>query len=533
VRRKVFTLALAAVVAASAFAAAATQGARTAGRDTLVMAVQELGTTVDPKIYQAASVTILQATQEPLVFYTQRRVPGSDVVVFNPTGFTGGVAQSWTLDPKYRFITMTLRKGVKSPYGNELTSADVKWTVDRNVALKDLGAGFMFGQANIDPANPVTVIDKYRFRWNLKGPSPNLLRGLNFHWEAPFDSTEAKKHATDKDPWAEDWLATHTASFGPYNLTQYTPGQSATLDVNPNYYAGAVAIKRIVMRVVPDPGNRQQLLQSRAVQYAPDIPRVQLAQLQKSGAFKVQCGRSTRMLYIVMNTKIKPWDNRALRQAVAYAIPYDAIEKQAYKGTASIASGPVSPLFGALHDGSTWKYKYDPAKAKQLFAQSGLGNQQVTLQYSISNPGPENAQVAIIVQNALKAIGMNVQLDQATSDASYFADLLAKKIPFGLGGTAPFMADAGYQLFNTGPGPSGFANYTDPQFIAQVNAANRLVDAKFRVRALRRAQVYWNRDVPMVPVAEPNYCVAMDKGLTGFNIQSTGFPLMRMVHWTS
>jgi len=157
----------------------------------------------------------------------------------------------------------------------------------------------------------------------------------------------------------------------------------------------------------------------------------------------------------------------------------------------------------------------------------------VTLQYSLSNPGPENAQVAVIVQNALKAIGMNVQLDQATSDASYFADLLAKKVPFGLGGTAPFVADAGYQLFNTGPGPSGFANYTDPQFVAQVNAANRLIAQKDRVNALRRAQVYWNRDVPMVPIAEPNYCVAMTKSLTGFNIQPTGFPLLKTFKYTS
>lgn len=529
--RKVFSLALVVLVAVAASAAATSQGA-SPKRDTLVIALQELGTSIDPSTYQASSMTLLQATLEPLVFYAMRNVAGSPVEVFDPDKFTPGAVQSWSIHPRYRSVTMTLRRGVKSPFGNELTSADVKWTIDRNLATRSLGGAFMFGQANVNATSPITVLDRYRFRWNLNGPSPNLMRGIAFHWEAPLDSTEVKKHATERDPWASEWLATHTASFGPYNVTQYTPGQSATLEANPNYYAGVPAIKRIVMRVVPDPGNRQQLLQSGAIQYAPDIPRVQLSQLARNRAVKVEYGRSTRMLYLLMNTKTKPWDNRTLRQAVAYAIPYEQINRQVYRGTASLTRGPVSPLFGILHDPKTWKYTYNPERAAQLVRESGVGNVSASLQYSLSNPGPENAQVAIVIQNALRAAGLNVQLDQATSDASYFADLLGKKIPFGLGGTAPFIPDAGYQLFNTGPGPSGFANYTDPQFVAQVNAANRLVTRRDRIKALRRAQVYWNRDVPMVPILEPNYGVAMHPQLDGFNIQPTGFPRLALFRWT-
>lgn len=527
------TLAAALVAALAAITATGSPGAPAAKRDTLVIALQELGTTIDPRTYQAASMTLLQATLEPLVYYGMRTVKGYSVPVFDPQTFTPGAARSWVIDPKQRFMTMTLRRGVKSPYGNELTTADIKWTVERSIATKSFGGAYMFAQANIDPANPITVIDKYRFRWNLKGLSPNLLRGIAFHWESPFDSTEAKKHATEQDPWAQEWLATNSASFGPYHVTQFTPGQSATLEANPNYYGGAPPIKRIVMRAVPDPGNRQQLLQSGAVQYAPDIPRVQLAQLAKNKNVKVEYGRSTRMLYLLMNTKMKPWDNRTLRQAVAYAIPYEQINKQVYKGTATLASGPVSPLFTRYHDPKTWKYKYDPAKAKELLQKSGVGAVNATLQYSLSNPGPETAQVAIIVRNALKAIGLEVQLDQATSDAAYFAGLIAKKVPFGFGGTAPFIADAGFQLFNTGPGGSGFADYTDPQFVAQAVAANRVIEPKSRYRAIHRAQVYWNRDVPEVPILEPNYGVAMHPDLFGFNVQHTGFPLLKLFRWTA
>jgi hypothetical protein len=57
------------------------------------------------------------------------------------------------------------------------------------------------------------------------------------------------------------------------------------------------------------------------------------------------------------------------------------------------------------------------------------------------------------------------------------------------------------------------------------------VKPRDRITALRRAQVYWNRDVPMVPILEPNYGVAMHPKLDGFNIQSTGFPRLSLFRW--
>lgn len=537
-RRKLSILTIAAVSAVAAALAGsvtASQGSPVKARDTLVMAVQELGTTQDPKTYQAASMIVLQGTQEPLVAYKFRTLKDSDDPVFDAGKFEGGVVQSWGIAPDGKSINMTLRKGVKSIFGNTLTTADVDWTTKRNIALKTLGAGFTFGQTGIDPANPLTIIDAQKFRWNLKNPSPNLLRGLAFHWESPFDSTEAKKHATDSDPWASDWLSTHSASFGPYSIESYVPGQSATLVANPNYWAGKPPLKKIVIRVVPDPGNRQQLLERGVVQLVPDLPRVQLAKLAGNKKVKIENVRSTRMLYLVTNNKSKPFDNRLVRQAMAWAVPYADIVKQAYKGTATVVSGPVSPLFTDFHIAKLWRYKTDLAKAKALLTQAGYPSGfSVALQYSLSNPGPENAQVAVLIQAALKKIGVTVELQQATSDAVLFADLLAKKVPFGLGGTAPFIPDAGYQLYNTGSinAPSAFGAYDNPEFESIMLAANSTTDPTARARALSAAQALWARDIAMVPILEPNVALAMDPKLTGYRGQPTGFPFLRYFAFT-
>lgn len=535
--RKVFVLAVAALVAVAGVLAMTAQASQQATKDTLVMGVQEIGTTMDTTTYQSTMMTIFQATQEPLLHYALKTVKGSNIPVFdaNAAKMVGGVVKSWTIAPDGKSITMNLRQGVKSNYGNELTTADVEWTVKRNIFYKNLGAGFAFGQAAIDPANPITVLGKYTFRFNLTLHSPLLEKILAFHWEAPFDSVEAKKHATDSDPWAATWIATHSASFGPYYLTSYQPGVSATLQANPNYYGTKPAIKRIVMRVIPDPGNRQQLLQSGSVQLVPDLPRVQLTKLKTDKRVAVNFARSSRMLFLYGNVKFKPFDNPLVRQALAYAVPYDEIMKTAYQGTGTQGHGPISPLL-QFHRADLWKYTTDVAKAKALLTRAGYPNGfDVTLQFSLSNPGPENAQVAILVQAALKNVGINVKLDQATSDAAYFADMLAKKIPFGMGGTAPFVPDAGYQLGNIGTttAPSGFSAFSLKEFDELVTGSIQTIDTKKRANLLYRAQAMWNFYVPMVPIAEPNYGIATAPNVTGWNIQPTGFPRLGLLQYTS
>ena len=518
--------------------AGSTPKATAAASQTLAMAVDELGTTLDPEVFQLASIVPLQATEEPFDYYGQRTLKdpkGHPVQVFNPTSIVGGAAKSWKLIPG-KSLTMTLRKGVVSPYGNELTTADVKWTLDRNIALGPavLGGAFFSSVSGVNEKDPITIINKYVFRWNLTAVNPNLLRALNLHFETPFDATEAKKHATKQDPWAKTWLATHTAFFGPYNVTAFVPGQSMTLQANPHYYAGEPPIKTIVMRAIADPATRAELLQSGAVQYAIGIPRASLIHLATNPKLKVLYGPATTMLYLLMNTKVAPWSNRLVRQAVAWALPDQQINQEAYDGTATLAHGAVSPLLNYYFP-KTWPYTYNVARAKAVLAKAGFPHGfTAKMEYDLTNPGPEDAQVAIAIQSALKAIGINIVLAQQPSDAAYFAQLLLKKIPFGLAGTAPFVGDAGYQLFNSADAASGFANYNEnKQFNADVTKALSMQDGPARAKVLEQAEADWAQDVPMVPVLEPNYGAAMASNLSGFNVQNTGLPRLAFFRFTS
>src|SRR5262249_10421242 len=120
----------------------------------------------------------------------------------------------------------------------------------------------------IDPKNPITVINPKTFKLNVKTPNSLTLVSLagGDYFQVILDSTEAKKHATASDPWAKDWMTSHSASFGAYNVTSFTPASELRETVNPNFW-GKAKISNVILRVVPDPGNRLQLIKTGQVNY--------------------------------------------------------------------------------------------------------------------------------------------------------------------------------------------------------------------------------------------------------------------------
>src|SRR6185436_14112776 len=111
-----------------------------------------------------------------------------------------------------------------SPFGNTVSSADVKWSFERMVAA-DAIARFLFGVVGVDTANPITVVNAKTFTLNLTHPSALALAFNAYYSVSIFDSTEAKKHATESDPWAKDWLSKNSANYSAYTVDSFTPGQ--------------------------------------------------------------------------------------------------------------------------------------------------------------------------------------------------------------------------------------------------------------------------------------------------------------------
>jgi peptide/nickel transport system substrate-binding protein len=174
------------------------------------------------------------------------RLPPDDAVV-------PYLATSWqrAADGSYTFA---LRRGVRGDSGDPFTAADVRWSLERAAARSPV-APFLFALGHIDAADPVTIIDSHTVRVNVTSPSPFTLSVLASDDLAIYDSALYRSHATAGDRWAQQWGATHSASFGAYWVQTFLPRREIVLAANPGFW-GRPYYTRVIIREVFSPSVR-------------------------------------------------------------------------------------------------------------------------------------------------------------------------------------------------------------------------------------------------------------------------------------
>jgi peptide/nickel transport system substrate-binding protein len=275
--RKLKSSAVAALVAA-ALAAASPSLAQSTRDRVLVVAVATTPASVDSEQAPTAEGETMMANTVggdlfayKVVKNSQYGVDEVDLKSVGDQGVVGRFADSWTVDDGGKTITVKLKHGIKSPYGNEFTAADYRWSWDRRFAMKSVGK-FMGDVLGLDGPDSVEVVDPSTVRFHLRGPSPIFFKLLaQCYYGGPFDATEAKKHATAADPWAKEWLRTHSDGFGPYQVDKVTPGSETILTLNPNWSGPPPFFNRVIMKVVPNSSARLSLLKAGQVDIAWDL----------------------------------------------------------------------------------------------------------------------------------------------------------------------------------------------------------------------------------------------------------------------
>ncbi|MDE0654333.1 MAG: ABC transporter substrate-binding protein, partial [bacterium] len=234
----------------------------------LTMALSGLVTNVDPAVLQGRpSLVTAQGVVSTLVRYTHEPSPG--LSLHSPDDVMGELAESFEVNEDGS-VTFTLREAM-SPHGNTVTSADVAWSFDRMIALDGI-ARFLMWLSKIDQEAPITVVDDRTFTLNVVDRSILTVPVLTYYALGILDSVEAQANATDDDPWAAEWLASNSSTFGPYQVESLAPGEEVRLVKNPNYWnADAVDIDRIIMRSIPDAGNRLLLIGSGDADFVADL----------------------------------------------------------------------------------------------------------------------------------------------------------------------------------------------------------------------------------------------------------------------
>jgi peptide/nickel transport system substrate-binding protein len=273
------------------------------------------------------------------------------------------LAESWTESPdglRYEFV---LRRGATFHNGDPVTAEDVKFSFERyrGAAAKLLR----------DKVKAVETPAPNRVRLVLKEPWPDFLAfyatpATGAAWIVP------KKYV---EQVGDDGFKKHPIGAGPYRFVSHQPGVEVVLEAYEKYWRKAPAVKRLVMKVVPEePGRLAMLKKGEAdIAYlmtgpiAEEIKRTPSLRLQPSG------GQWVTAICMLDQTDAKsPWKDVRVRLAASHAIDR--------KGIADADSLGASPPMGSLIPAAiefalpVEPHRYDPAKAKQLLAEAGYPN---------------------------------------------------------------------------------------------------------------------------------------------------------------
>ena len=419
-------------------------------------------------------------------------------------------------------VTFKLKKKATFQDGTPVTAKDVKWSLDRAVSVGGFPT-FQMGAGSLTKPEQFVAVDDNTFRVDFARKDRLTVPDLAVIVPCVVNSELVKKHATEKDPWGMEFTKQNTAGSGAYKVASWVAGTEVVLERNDAWMGGPLPkTKKIIWRMVPSAGNRRALLERGDADISYDLPNKDFVELKQDGKLTiVSTPYSNGIQYIGMNVKNPPFDNIKVRQAVAYAIPYQKIMD-------AVLFGLAKPLFGAVPDAPTevaWpqphKYNTDIAKAKALMAEAGYPNGfDTTLSFDLGFAGV-NEPLCVLTQESLAQIGIRTTINKVPG-ANWRTELNKKTLPLYTNVFSGWLDYPEYffiwcyhgknSIFNT----MSYQSKTTDGFIdGAVNAAATGDNATYDMDVKGFVDTAY-ADMPRVPLYQPYVNVAMQKNVSGY-----------------
>jgi peptide/nickel transport system substrate-binding protein len=307
------------------------------------------------------------------------------------------LAESYqTPDPKT--LILKLRQGVKFHDGTAFDAEAVRVNFDRMANdAKSVRKGEV---ANIGSAE---VVDPLTVKLNLKQPDSTLLAGLTDRAGMIISPAALKKLGPDleRNPAG--------AGTGPFEFVEWVKDDHILLKRNESYWAKDVPyLDQIRYRPIPDDTVKLQSLQAGEIDVMDYVAPRNVSVAKGDSSLVVVDVPSLAAFWYMLNTTRPPFDNKALRQAVTYAIDNEAIVRGVWLNVGVPANGPISPSSWA-YDDTIKPVKRDLAAAKAKLAEGGMPS-GFTFSFNTDNT-PLSVQEAEVVKAQLAEAGITMNVN--------------------------------------------------------------------------------------------------------------------------
>jgi peptide/nickel transport system substrate-binding protein len=406
------------------------------------------------------------------------------------------LATEWTISDDGLVYTFTLREGVTFHDGTALDAEAVKFSFDRT-RNPDSGAPAANALKVIDS---IATPDAQTVAITLSAPSTPFLAQLGLSLNGSIVSPAAVEQL------GEDFQ-TQAVGSGPFKFVSWTPGDKATFERFSGYWEqgedgqALPYLERVELNGVPDEAVRLLNLQSGQFELNERNNPKDLATIEGDSNLQVLPPTGATSYQVLMNVTQPPFDNPALRQAVAAAIDREAIIKNVGFGTGYTA--PFAFLKGAWFFLEEPGPSYDPELAKAKLAEAGYPD-GVDVTLSIISR-PIDQQIAQIVKANLDAVGIRTTLTplERTAWVDMWSARQGQIGVFQRGVTATDPDDQ--SVFFDPTNFANFAGYDNPEAFAKINEARTLADRDERVALYREILALMVEDSPYVFIGQvPN-----------------------------
>ncbi|TVZ05980.1 ABC transporter substrate-binding protein [Trebonia kvetii] len=401
-----------------------------------------------------------------------------------------------------KVYTIAIRQGMTFDNGKPVTAADFVYTFSRicDPATKSPVVGFWNAVAGCQDfaKNPVGSVS------GIKATGKYTLQITLTQSDAAFTYVLAMPHASVIPAGSGAQQAQHPLGSGPFELVSYNSGQSIVLKANPHYWNKGLPYVDGVNEKLGVTSEVQLLeLEKGQIDLMGDpLPNSDYLSVinNKSLASQINHRQSLDTYFLTLNTKVKPFDNPKVREAVSYAIDRNFLLK--------LVNGQGSPATGFIPPGVTGYTNenlvnpLNVAKAKQLLAQAGYPHGFTTTLYSWNTQPWTNLDPAI--QQQLAAIGITVKVQPLQQSTFFTLAGTPGKAPMTLTFWVADYPDASdfFQALTSCaaaiPGGQNYSFYCNKQADADVNAG--LADPANAAADYVKADKELLADNPVIPL---------------------------------
>jgi len=326
------------------------------------------------------------------------------------------LAKSWTASADGATYTFKLQDGVKWHDGQPFTAADVAFSLGKMLPETNPISRTALSQVDsIETPDQATVVVK------LKSPFNAFLNALAMN-TAPM----MPKHVYDGTDYRTNPANATPIGTGPFKFQEWKKGEYIRLVKNKEYWKpGKPYLDEVLFRVIPDEAARVSALERGDIDVTSftDIEPVEVDRLRQEKKLNITYEGYeffSPLLWIEINHRVKPLDDKRYRQALMYAIDRSFITDAIYFGSARPATGPFASQT-LFFEKKVLAYPFDPKKAEVLLDEMGLKKDssgvRSKVRLLVPGYGASLGRLGEYIKQALGKVGLQITLENLDGGA--------------------------------------------------------------------------------------------------------------------